>query len=49
LYRKFEFEETGLRKFEHLSFRVCFMEKAFNKVEKIKKGKTKMENGVGRV
>lgn len=26
-YRKHGFEETGLKKFEHMSFTVCFMEK----------------------
>ncbi|HIH95242.1 TPA: GNAT family N-acetyltransferase, partial [Methanosarcina acetivorans] len=26
-YRKYGFEETGSKKFEHMSFTVCFMEK----------------------
>lgn len=26
-YKKYGFEETGLKKFEHMSFTVCFMEK----------------------
>ncbi|AKB82767.1 acetyltransferase (GNAT) family protein [Methanosarcina barkeri 3] len=26
-YKKYGFKETGLKKFEHMSFTVCFMEK----------------------